>query len=241
MRRRNDIVGAVWLTKAPAIPLLRGGADERALGGVCLPSKVHRKSFSALDNHSYTALYPLSSAVLSLPKWEEAIRYNWNQGLKKRTIIPYNPKLKELAKTLRNNSTPSEIHLWKLLKGKQLHGYDFHRQKPLDEYIVDFFCQELMLAIELDGRSHSLEEVQKKDHQKEKALNKLGIHVLRFSDGQVFDDLNNVIRSIEAYIENTEHTPATSTGPLTPSREGKPQNRSCWYEETYQIKQAKPA
>jgi len=50
-------------------------------------------------------------------------------------------------------------------------GYDFHRQKPLDNYIADFFCHELMLAIELDGYTHLLEEVQDKDEKKEKRLN----------------------------------------------------------------------
>ncbi len=52
--------------------------------------------------------------------------------------IKYNPKLKELARQLRNNSTKAEIKLWKYLKGKQMLGYDFHRQKPIDNYIVDF-------------------------------------------------------------------------------------------------------
>ena len=124
--------------------------------------------------------------------------------MKRREIIPYNPKLKELARKLRNNSTPSEIPLWKHLKGKQLHGHDFHRQKPLDEYIVDFFCQELILAIELDGSSHTLEEVHKKDVKKEKALNRIGVHVLRFSDDQVFNDLDNVMRGIHGYIAEWE-------------------------------------
>ena len=77
----------------------------------------------------------------------------------KRKIIPYNPKLKELARELRNNSTKAEIILWLKLKNKQLYGYDFHRQKPIDNYIVDFFCQELMLAIEVDGYSHQFEDV----------------------------------------------------------------------------------
>lgn len=75
-----------------------------------------------------------------------------------RKIIPYNPILKKRAQDLRNNSTPSEIRLWIHLKGKQLCGYDFHRQKPLDNFIVDFYCNELMLAIELDGYSHTLDE-----------------------------------------------------------------------------------
>ena len=81
----------------------------------------------------------------------------------KRKILPYNLKLKELARDLRNNSTKSEVILWLKLKGKQMYGYDFHRQKPIDNYIVDFFCHELMLAIEVDGYSHQLEDVYFKD------------------------------------------------------------------------------
>lgn len=57
----------------------------------------------------------------------------------RRKIIPYNPQLKEKARYLRNNSTFTEIMLWNYLKGKQLKGYDFHRQKPLGNFIVDFF------------------------------------------------------------------------------------------------------
>ncbi|GAA3773950.1 hypothetical protein GCM10022271_02510 [Corallibacter vietnamensis] len=53
--------------------------------------------------------------------------------------IYYNPKLKELARQLRNNATKSEIKLWTYLRRSQMYGYDFHRQKPIDEYIVDFF------------------------------------------------------------------------------------------------------
>ena len=72
----------------------------------------------------------------------------------RRKIITYNSRLKEKARELRNNSTFTEVMLWNYLKKKQMKGYDFHRQKPLDEYIVDFFCIELMLAIEVDGESH---------------------------------------------------------------------------------------
>jgi len=76
----------------------------------------------------------------------------------RRKIIPYNPSLKEKARQLRNNATVTEIVLWKFLKSRQMCGYDFHRQKPLGEYIVDFFCNELMLAIEIDGPSHEGQE-----------------------------------------------------------------------------------
>ena len=67
----------------------------------------------------------------------------------KRKIIPYNPKLKELARQLRNDSTKTEIFLWLKLKGKQMYGYDFHRQKPIDNYILDFF----LLRIDVGNRS----------------------------------------------------------------------------------------
>ena len=114
--------------------------------------------------------------------------------------IRYNPKLKELARQLRNNSTKSEIRLWQKLKRNQMYGYDFHRQKPIDEYIVDFFCNRLQLAIECDGYSHEILEVWKKDVKKTKRLNKLGVRVLRFSDYQIMNDMDNVLRHIEDYI-----------------------------------------
>ena len=132
----------------------------------------------------------------------------------KRKIISYTPNLKELARQLRNNSTKAEIILWQKLKGKQMYGYDFHRQKPIDNYIIDFFCHELMLGIEVDGYSHQIIEVFNKDVKKEGVMNMIGIHILRFSDEQVLKDTDNVIRAIEWYIANfEEHTP-------DPSQEG---------------------
>ena len=132
----------------------------------------------------------------------------------KRKIIPYNPKLKEYAKELRNNSTKAEIILWMKLKGKQMYGYDFHRQKPIDNYILDFFCYELMLGVEVDGYSHEFLEVYNKDTIKEKRMKELGLSILRFTDEQVLKDMGNVIRAIEFYIEEyKKHTP-------NPSQEG---------------------
>jgi very-short-patch-repair endonuclease len=101
--------------------------------------------------------------------------------MQKRKIIPYNPNLKELARQLRNNATKAEVILWQKLKGKQMYGYDFHRQKPIDNYIIDFFCHELMLGIEVDGYSHQIIEVFDKDVKKEGVMNMLGIYILGFS------------------------------------------------------------
>ena len=123
---------------------------------------------------------------------------------KRRIIIPYNPKLKLLARQLRNNSTKAEIILWTKLKGKQYYGYDFHRQKPIDNYILDFFCHELMLGIEVDGYSHELVEVYEKDLIKEKKMKRLGISILRFTDNQVLKDTFNVLLAIEDYITRFE-------------------------------------
>lgn len=127
----------------------------------------------------------------------------------KRKIIPYNPKLKEFARQLRNNSTKAEVILWQKLKRKQMYGYDFHRQKPIDNYILDFFCNELTLGIKVDGYSHQIVEVFEKDQVKEAIMNKLGIHVLRFSDEQVLKDMDNVLRAIEDYILRFEEKEKT--------------------------------
>jgi very-short-patch-repair endonuclease len=125
--------------------------------------------------------------------------------MKHKKIIPYNPKLKEYARELRNNSTYTEVQLWNYLKGKQLRGYDFDRQKPIDNFIVDFYCKELLLAIEIDGESHYGNE--RKDKKKDKRLNEIGVTVLRFDDMEVVHQLDKVIGQIEKWIdENTNST-----------------------------------
>ena len=119
--------------------------------------------------------------------------------MKRRKIIPYNPKLKELARKLRNTSTYTEVMLWNYLKGKQVRGYDFDRQKPIDNFIVDFYCKDLMLAVEIDGESHYGNEA--RDEKKDRRLNELGVTVLRFDDTEVVHKLDNVLRKIEEWID----------------------------------------
>jgi excinuclease ABC subunit A len=140
-------------------------------------------------------------------------------------IIPYNSNLKQLARNLRNNSTKSEIKLWEQLKGKKMHGYDFDRQKPVDEYICDFFCRELMLAIELDGITHDHEEVQVNDEKREKRLNEIGINVLRFLDDEGLNETEHVLNAIEAYVKawqsgNVSVLEAEDNTPLNPLSRG---------------------
>ena len=110
----------------------------------------------------------------------------------------YNPALKSYARKLRSNSTLSEVLLWKEIKGKSL-GVEFHRQVPIDEFIVDFFCHELMLAIEIDGNSHDYKYDE--DMLRQNKLEKLGIHFIRFDDVDVKKDIINVLRVLVSKIE----------------------------------------
>jgi len=139
-----------------------------------------------------------------------------------RKIIPYNLHLKELARKLRNESTPGEKILWNQLKQKRF-GYDFDRQKPLLNYIVDFYCYELELIIEIDGKYHQYEDQYVLDVKRESELKTFGLTILRFNDRDKTHDLANVIRNIEIKsnclgskfpLKAKGHTP-------DPSQEGK--------------------
>jgi len=121
--------------------------------------------------------------------------------MKTNNIIPYNPRLKFLARELRKNSTLSEVLLWNEIK-KKAFGYEFHRQVPLNEYIVDFYCHELLLAIEIDGSTHDYNFDY--DNLRQTNLEKYGIKVIRFLDIDVKKSMNEVLRSIENTISQIE-------------------------------------
>jgi very-short-patch-repair endonuclease len=117
-------------------------------------------------------------------------------------MLNYNPELKTLARELRRQGVLSEVLLWQQLKGKQIQGLDFHRQKPIDDYIVDFFCPELMLAIEIDGESHR--EIYDQDQERQARLETLGITFLRYRDEDVKTNLSGVIQSIIRWIQEAK-------------------------------------
>ncbi len=96
--------------------------------------------------------------------------------------------------------TFAEVLLWNELKQKQMLGYDFDRQRSIDNYIVDFYCKDLMLAIEIDGISHFDDEVIDNDEKRQMKLEKLGVTFLRFGDSEVRKDMPNVLRTIEQWI-----------------------------------------
>lgn len=120
--------------------------------------------------------------------------------LMKNKILPYNPNLKDLAKKLRKQGILSEVLLWKKIKNKSL-GVEFHRQVPIDNYIVDFYYHELMLAIEVDGNSHINTETQINDIKRQEILENLGVKFIRFNDLEIKKNMNDVIRCLKVEIE----------------------------------------
>ena len=97
--------------------------------------------------------------------------------------ITYNPNLRPLARKLRKEGTLAEVLLWQQLKGRKTRGYPFTRQKPIGNYIVDFYCSRLRVAIEVDGVSHDGRLQQDKVRQKE--IERQGVSVLWFYDSDV--------------------------------------------------------
>lgn len=111
-------------------------------------------------------------------------------------MIPYRPDLKEKARELRKGMTPAERRLW--YEGLKLRGEPWYRQKPLLDYIVDFYCPSWGLVVELDGDSHLSRESEGYDDRRDHALSQVGLRTLRFTNGEVENDLEFVLGRIDA-------------------------------------------
>ena len=136
----------------------------------------------------------------------------------RRKIIPYNPELKQLARDLRKNMTLSEVLLWKELRNKSMLGFDFDRQRPVGNYLVDFYCKDLFLAIEIDGDSHIYRDDY--DDERQQELEGLGVKFLRFDDIEVKKNMSNVLRVIADWIERNKPTPSLPLSRDRLSQEG---------------------
>jgi len=133
-------------------------------------------------------------------------------------FLNYQKSLKEFSRYLRKNSTLSEVLLWNELKAGKMHGYKFNRQKPLGNYIVDFYCNKLSLVIEVDVCSYESEEVLIRDAERQKILEEMGLKFIRVDDLDLKFNLSNVIREIETLIMNWQDLQAKNLqnppGPL---------------------------
>lgn len=115
-------------------------------------------------------------------------------------MLPYNKNLKQFAQQLRENMTDAEYHLWWKVKTKQISGLIFYRQKPIGDYIVDFYCPKANLVIEIDGSHHFIGETIAYDRIRDDYLSSLGLKVLRFTNNDVLKNMKAVLEKIEAEI-----------------------------------------
>ncbi len=152
------------------LPPLKKGG----VGGISRPTHTHNAQKSLLTP-------PLSQPLQAL-------------------MLPYKPKLKPLARELRNAATPAEQCLWAKLRRKQLAGLQFYRQKPLAGHIVDFYCPAAHLVIELDGSQHQMQDKLAYDQLRTGVLQAMGLTVLRFDNRQVLLELAAVLTVIESAV-----------------------------------------
>ena len=150
---------------------------------------------------------------------------------KKIGYIDYGKDHKDFSRELRNNSTLGEILLWNQLKAGKIPGHKFNRQKPLENYIVDFYCKKLNLVIEVDGYSHPFKT--KEDLNRENNLRRMKLNILRFTEQECRRQMMNVVRGIEIWIEDNQQpippTPlykgeAPNTNPPAPLYKGETRN-----------------
>ena len=123
------------------------------------------------------------------------------EGLK---FLPYDKRQTALARENRRNPTPAKTLLWqKVLRGKQFEHYKFLRQKPIGDYIVDFYCAELRLVIEIDGDSHAGQI--EYDAQRTRFLNGLGLQVIRYANRDVLHELPGLYDNLLTHLPSPIH------------------------------------
>ena len=115
-------------------------------------------------------------------------------------MLSYENKLNVHSRRLRHGMTDAEIKLWLRLRGKQILGIQFYRQKPIGNYIVDFYAPKAQLVVELDGSQHFLENQIVKDKQRDHYLQSKGLTVIRFNNLQTLQELEGVVEIIFRFV-----------------------------------------
>ena len=114
--------------------------------------------------------------------------------------IPYSKDLISKARENRKNPTPAEKRMWfEVLSRKSFQNLKFTRQKPLDCFIVDFYCSKLLLVIEIDGDSHARQEAY--DHQRTRRLEALGLTVIRYTNRDVMQNIEGVYLDLMGHVD----------------------------------------
>jgi very-short-patch-repair endonuclease len=108
--------------------------------------------------------------------------------------------VKDKRKSLRKQMPPAEVALWQVLRNKQANGHKFRRQYSVDRYILDFYCPSAKLAIEIDGDSHFNESAAQADKIRQKSIEELGIRFLRFTNLDIYENLDGVFETILKHL-----------------------------------------
>jgi very-short-patch-repair endonuclease len=120
--------------------------------------------------------------------------------------------MNELRRHLRHNLTPAEAALWKALQGSKLEGKKFRRQHSIGNFVVDFYCPECRLAIELDGEKHFNLIASEYDLRREEFLHSQNVRVLRFENRSVFEHPDGVLQAIKGHLRIPTTTPQPPPG-----------------------------
>jgi len=107
------------------------------------------------------------------------------------------PEIFDRAQRLRKEMTNAETKLWKKLRNHGFEGLKFRRQHPIGRFIVDFYCHEKRLVVEVDGGIHGLQEVKERDEGREEELNNLDLTIIRFTNDEIEFDIENVLKKLK--------------------------------------------
>ena len=110
------------------------------------------------------------------------------------------PEILRIAGDLRKSMTPAEKVLWERLRNRQVSGLRFRRQHPIKDFVVDFFCYDALLVIEVDGTVHDETSQKERDEQRTIILQKLGLKEIRFTNYEVIHHTDQVIKKIETEL-----------------------------------------
>jgi len=121
------------------------------------------------------------------------------------------PRLRTFRRKLRHNLTPAEAFLWGYLKGSKFHGRKFRRQHSVGNYILDFYCPDERLGIELDGEVHHYHGAWGDDNKRKQFLNDFGVRIIRFENKLVFEETDWVLAVIESNFGWAERTTPSAT------------------------------
>jgi very-short-patch-repair endonuclease len=113
------------------------------------------------------------------------------------------PEILKRANILRKEMTEAEKILWEQINKNQIKGYRFRAQHPIGKFIVDFYCHKALLVIELDGKIHLKKMIAERDNGREIEIKKLGIRVLRFTNDDIFRNIEKVLNTISNSVDST--------------------------------------